>query len=110
MHLFSRRASDDTPRTHRLSVENREGILIGNQRPGPARRPSLPQRNGGWQLGEMDPGEQLEEYREHELVLKEKAALAGYSLSRFAGYYCGHGQPMTHYLALLVRGSAPGPS
>ena len=43
-------------------------------------------------------------------MLKEKAALAGYSLSRFAGYYCGHVQQMTHYLALLVRDSEPGPS
>jgi hypothetical protein len=34
-------------------------------------------------------------------LLAEKAAQAGYSLSRFAGYYCGHGQQMTHYLALL---------
>lgn len=43
-------------------------------------------------------------------MLKEKAAVADYRLDRFAGYYCGHGKQMTHYLALLVRGSAPGPS
>lgn len=36
-------------------------------------------------------------------LLIEKAAPAGYFLSRFAGYYCGHAKQMTHYLALLIR-------
>ena len=34
-------------------------------------------------------------------LLKRKAALAGYSLDRFIGYYCGFGGQMTHYLARL---------
>jgi len=37
------------------------------------------------------------------VLLAEKAARAGYSLSRFVGYYCGHAQQMTHYLAVLNR-------
>jgi len=36
-------------------------------------------------------------------LLTEKAAQAGYSLDRFAGYHCGHTEVTTHYLALLVR-------
>ena len=35
-------------------------------------------------------------------LLKEKASQAGYSLTRFGGYYCGHKKIMTHYLALLT--------
>jgi len=38
-----------------------------------------------------------------EIMIKELAAKAGYSLSRFAGYYCGAGNWMTHYLAELGR-------
>jgi hypothetical protein len=36
-------------------------------------------------------------------LMTEKAAQAGYRLDRFAGYYCGHGHMMTHYLAVLSR-------
>ena len=36
-------------------------------------------------------------------MIQEKAARAGYRLDRFAGYYCGAGKGMTHYLARLVR-------
>jgi hypothetical protein len=36
-------------------------------------------------------------------LMKEKAALAGYSVNRFVGYYCGANQDMTHYTAELVR-------
>lgn len=36
-------------------------------------------------------------------LMQEKAALAGYSLDRFTGYYCGAGKQMTHYLAILKR-------
>jgi hypothetical protein len=39
-------------------------------------------------------------------MLAEKAAQAGYGLSRWAGYYCGYGQMMTHYAAVLVRTAA----
>ena len=38
-------------------------------------------------------------------LLQEKAAQAGYRLDRFAGYYCGLSKHMTHYLAVLNRGS-----
>lgn len=34
-------------------------------------------------------------------MLKEKASKAGYNLTRFAGYYCGHAKQMTHYLGVL---------
>lgn len=34
-------------------------------------------------------------------LMIEKAAGAGYRLDRFEGYYCGHGQQMTHYAAVL---------
>lgn len=37
-------------------------------------------------------------------MLKEKASEAGYDLTRFAGYYCGHTQQMTHYLGVLQLG------
>jgi len=30
-------------------------------------------------------------------------AIAGYELTRWAGYYCGRGQSMTHYAGVLVR-------
>lgn len=32
-------------------------------------------------------------------MIKEQAAKAGYSLTAWAGYYCGHLKMMTHYLA-----------
>lgn len=34
-------------------------------------------------------------------LMEQKAAQAGYKLSRFHGYHCGHGKQMTHYLAIL---------
>lgn len=36
-------------------------------------------------------------------LMQEKAVQAGYYLKRFNGYYCGHSQMMTHYLAVLVK-------
>ena len=36
-------------------------------------------------------------------MLKEKASVAGYSLARFAGYYCGKKKDLTHYLGILER-------
>lgn len=36
-------------------------------------------------------------------LIEQKAAQAGYRLSRFYGYHCGHGKQMTHYLAILDR-------
>ena len=38
-----------------------------------------------------------------EFLLQQKAVGAGYALDRFGGYYCGHGDNMTHYAALLRR-------
>ncbi len=43
-------------------------------------------------------------------LMQEKAAQAGYRLDRFNGYYCGHAQMMTHYLAVLTRDSKPNPA
>ncbi len=45
-----------------------------------------------------------------EVLMAEKAAQAGYRLHRFNGYYCGHAQQMTHYLAELTRDTAAGPA
>lgn len=36
-------------------------------------------------------------------LMAEKASLAGYDLTHFFGYYCGHTKQMTHYLALLEK-------
>lgn len=36
-------------------------------------------------------------------MMQEKAAQAGYSLSRFWGHYAGHNGGMTHYAAILSR-------
>ncbi len=39
-------------------------------------------------------------------MLKEKASVAGYNLTRFAGYYCGHHKQITHYLGVLEMASS----
>lgn len=39
-------------------------------------------------------------------LIKEKAASAGFTLSRFRGYYCGKGKGMTHWYAVLQRSDA----
>jgi hypothetical protein len=36
-------------------------------------------------------------------LLQEKASQRGYTLTRWAGYYCGHAQQMTHYAGLFNR-------
>lgn len=36
-------------------------------------------------------------------MMQEKAGQRGYTLTRWAGYYCGHAEQMTHYAAVLVR-------
>ena len=36
-------------------------------------------------------------------LLAKKAGQRGYSLTRWAGYYCGHAEQMTHYAAVLER-------
>ena len=65
---------------------------------------------GAWDVGSMQSiverfgndlhGRYLDVCR---LLVKEKADQAGYRLAAFAGYYCGHGKQMTHYLARLDR-------
>lgn len=36
-------------------------------------------------------------------LLAKKAGECGYTLTRWAGYYCGHADQMTHYAAVLER-------
>jgi hypothetical protein len=36
-------------------------------------------------------------------LMEEKAARAGYTLTAFKGYYCGHLKQMTHYWATLTQ-------
>lgn len=36
-------------------------------------------------------------------LIEEKAKQRNYTLSRWAGYYCGHAEQMTHYAAILVK-------
>lgn len=36
-------------------------------------------------------------------LLETKAGQVGYTLARWAGYYCGHAQGLTHYAAILTR-------
>ena len=36
-------------------------------------------------------------------LLTQKASQRGYSLTRWAGYYCGYAEQMTHYAAVLER-------
>jgi hypothetical protein len=45
-----------------------------------------------------------------QILIAEKAAKAGYCLRRFHGYYCGHAQQMTHYLAEFIRDTAEDPA
>ena len=68
------------------------------------------QLNGGWDVGSLPPviekyGNGL--YKKYlevcEILLKAKAAQVGYDLSRFWGYYTGHGNGMTHYACVLTR-------
>lgn len=41
-------------------------------------------------------------------LLTERAGKAGYSLSKWTGYHCGHSGLMTHYAALLTRSTENG--
>jgi len=38
-------------------------------------------------------------------LMEEKTGQLGYKLTRWAGYYCGHRQGMTHYAAVLEMGN-----
>ncbi len=70
------------------------------------------QMNGGWDVAQLAPAVRrfgaASMYRKYlevcEFLLQQKAVEAGYALDRFGGYYCGHGDNMTHYAALLRRG------
>lgn len=66
---------------------------------------------GAWSCASMLPIVQRYGNNLHDVYLeacqemmKEKAAKAGYALTAWAGYYCGHVKMMTHYLAVLERG------
>lgn len=67
--------------------------------------------NGGWDVGSMagavakwGASQMYKNYlaicRE---MLEEKAGQRGYTLTRWAGYYCGHAKQMTHYAAILEK-------
>lgn len=38
-----------------------------------------------------------------QILMDEKASKAGYNLTRWHGYYCGHGSNMSHYWAVLEK-------
>jgi hypothetical protein len=67
-------------------------------------------RIGAWDVGTLQEivmeygndldGVYLEVCQE---LMQRKAAARGYEVERWAGYYCGHAQQMTHYLAILRR-------
>lgn len=67
--------------------------------------------NGGWNVASLE--QKVSEYGNSALyrnylaickeLLQEKASQQGYKLTRWAGYYCGHGDQMTHYAALFIR-------
>ncbi len=70
------------------------------------------QMNGGWDVAQLMPAVRhfgaAGMYRNYldvcEFVMQHKAVEAGFALGRFGGYYCGYGDNMTHYAALLRRG------
>lgn len=67
--------------------------------------------NGGWDVHSLRA--MVERYGADSLhdnyllvcqeMLATQAAHRGYALSRWAGYYCGAGQQMTHYAAIFTR-------
>lgn len=69
--------------------------------------------NGGWNTRSLvamveryGAGQMYKKYLDvcREL-LEEKAGQRGYTLTRWAGYYCGHADQMTHYAAILEQRS-----
>lgn len=71
--------------------------------------------NGGWDVASIQPMVQrygaaamfanyLEICQE---MLVEKTSQHGYVLALWAGYYCGAGDQMTHYAAILNRSTGP---
>jgi len=69
------------------------------------------QLTGGWSVGSLQQavdrfgnGEMYQRYLEVcQIMLKEKAAKAGYALRRWTGYHCGFNGQMTHYCAVLKK-------
>ena len=65
----------------------------------------------GWKVSQLHPAAQrfgaASLHRRYldvcEFTMQQKAVEAGYALDRFGGYYCGFGDKMTHYAALLRR-------
>jgi len=67
--------------------------------------------SGGWNIYSM--GTMVAKYGAAQIsahyleicreLLSNKAAQQGYSLRRWAGYYCGHSDQMTHYAAVFAR-------
>lgn len=67
--------------------------------------------NGGWSCNSL--ADVVSRYGNNSLysnylpicqeMLQEKAGELGYTLSRWAGYYCGYLQQMTHYAGLFIR-------
>jgi hypothetical protein len=89
----------ERPRAKRLALAVNDGL-----------RQKL-KMNSGWAVHSLEHvvrkygnGQMYERYLEicRELVI-EKAAIAGYSLKKWAGYYCGFNGQMTHYGAVLER-------
>ena len=69
------------------------------------------QINGGWDVASLL--EVVQEYGAAQLyrrylevcreMLAKKVSTVGYTVDKWAGYYCGHGDNMTHYGAVLIR-------
>lgn len=69
---------------------------------------------GAWSVGSL--GKMVAEYGNDAIhdnylkicqkMIKEKAGNVGFNITRWAGYYCGHADQMTHYAALLTRASS----
>lgn len=96
--LFDAWFGSDRPRATKLVVVCNDGL-----------RQSL-RIGGAWNVKQMSGMVRKYGNRLHDFyleiakeVLTEKAAIAGYSMCRFSGYYCGPGQQMTHYTAEMTR-------
>lgn len=66
--------------------------------------------NGAWTVKQMQPVVQQFGNDLHgkyldvcQMLIKTKAAKAGYALSRFNGYYCGYSRANTHFMAVLDK-------
>jgi len=90
--------ASDRPRAGRLWVVVNDGLRQGVR------------LGRAWAVGTLQPmvakygndlhGGYLEVCRE---LLEQKSGQQGYSLTAWMGYYCGHADQMTHYLAELQR-------